>query len=164
VGKDGFHERSEGELDRGAPERRWVLGVGGRPEGSLYHVLATARLSEDRIHVLKHRDTFAVFDHADDIKAGGLWEEGMYHEGTRDLSCLVLELEGRGPFSSTRRSVTRTTSTQAPSPTSTSSAVAAHGLETHQRRGALPVVVTDVDAEADHWPIGSAPGSTPQQP
>jgi glycogen debranching enzyme len=48
--------------------------------------------------VLKHGDTFAVFDHYGDIKPGGLGEEGLYHEGTRFLSCLLLELEGRRPF------------------------------------------------------------------
>ncbi len=40
--------------------------------------------------MLKHGDTFAVFDHYGDIKPGGLGEEGLYHEGTRYLSCLLL--------------------------------------------------------------------------
>ena len=48
--------------------------------------------------MLKHGDTFAVFDHYGDIKPGGLGEEGLYHEGTRYLSCLLLELEGSRPF------------------------------------------------------------------
>jgi glycogen debranching enzyme len=66
-------------------------------EGSPYHVLATASLADDRTRVLKHGDTFAVFDHYGDVKPGGLGEEGLYHEGTRFLSCLVLELEGARP-------------------------------------------------------------------
>jgi glycogen debranching enzyme len=48
--------------------------------------------------VLKHGDTFAVFDHYGDIKPGGLGEEGLYHESTRHLSCLLVELEGNRPL------------------------------------------------------------------
>jgi glycogen debranching enzyme len=55
-------------------------------------------LADERTRVLKHGDTFAVFDHYGDIKPGGLGEEGLYHEGTRYLSCLLLELEGGRPF------------------------------------------------------------------
>jgi glycogen debranching enzyme len=61
------------------------------------HVLPTASMSDDRTRVLKHGDTFAVFDHYGDIKPGGLGEEGLYHEGTRYLSCLVLDVEGARP-------------------------------------------------------------------
>ena len=39
-----------------------------------------------------------MFDHLGQIKPGGLGEEGLYHEGTRYLSCLILELDGRPPF------------------------------------------------------------------
>ncbi len=48
--------------------------------------------------MLKHDDTFVVFDHLGNVKSGGLGEEGLYHEGTRYLSCLVLELDGLPPF------------------------------------------------------------------
>src|SRR5271170_3965899 len=65
--------------------------------GSPYHILAAASLADERTRVLKHGDTFAVFDHYGDIKPGGLGEEGLYHEGTRYLSCLLLELEGGRP-------------------------------------------------------------------
>ncbi len=69
-----------------------------RPEGGPHHILAVTSLADDRTRVLKHADTFAVFDHYGDIKPGGLGEEGVYHHGTRHLSCFVLELEGRRPF------------------------------------------------------------------
>jgi len=62
------------------------------------HILAASSVADERTRVLKHGDTFAVFDHYGDIKPGGLGEEGLYHEGTRFLSCLVLELEGGRPF------------------------------------------------------------------
>jgi glycogen debranching enzyme len=68
-----------------------------QPEAG-YHILAPSSLADERRRVLKHGDTFAVFDHHGDIKPGGLGEEGLYHEGTRFLSCLVLELEGQRPF------------------------------------------------------------------
>jgi glycogen debranching enzyme len=66
--------------------------------GSPYHILAASSVADERTRVLKHGDTFAVFDHYGDIKPGGLGEEGLYHEGTRYLSCLLLELEGGRPF------------------------------------------------------------------
>ena len=74
-------------------------GTGKAPgDGGPYHILAASSLADERTRVLKHGDTFAVFDHYGDIKAGGLGEEGLYHEDTRYLSCLLLELEGSRPF------------------------------------------------------------------
>src|SRR5262245_60967413 len=70
---------------------------GGLAEGNPHHILAASSLADERARVLKHGDTFAVFDHYGDIKPGGLGEEGLYHEGTRFLSCLLLELDGGRP-------------------------------------------------------------------
>jgi glycogen debranching enzyme len=70
----------------------------GREEVGLHHILAATSVADERTRVLKQGDTFAVFDHYGDIKPGGLGEEGLYHEGTRYLSCLLLELEGSRPF------------------------------------------------------------------
>jgi glycogen debranching enzyme len=39
-----------------------------------------------------------VFDHLGQIKPGGLGEEGLFHDGTRHLSRLILELDGQPPF------------------------------------------------------------------
>ena len=69
-----------------------------RRDSGPHHILAAANVVDERIRVLKHGDTFAVFDHYGDIKPGGLGEEGLYHEGTRYLSCLLLELEDSRPF------------------------------------------------------------------
>lgn len=69
-----------------------------RSEGDPHHVLASSGVADDRTRVLKHGDTFAVFDHLGHIKPGGLGEEGLYHEGTRYLSRLALELDGQPPF------------------------------------------------------------------
>jgi glycogen debranching enzyme len=67
-------------------------------KGGPSHILATASLADERTRVLKHGDTFAVFDHYGDIKPGGLGEQGLYHDGTRFLSCLLLDLDGHRPF------------------------------------------------------------------
>jgi len=63
-----------------------------------YHILAASSPADDRTRVLKQGDTFAVLDRYGDIKPGNLGEEGLYHDGTRFLSCFVLELEGGRPF------------------------------------------------------------------
>jgi glycogen debranching enzyme len=63
-----------------------------------YHILATSSRTDDRTRVLKQADTFAVFDYRGDIEPGGLGEQGLYHEGTRFLSCLSLDLDGGRPF------------------------------------------------------------------
>ena len=67
-------------------------------DGGLHHILAASSVADERTRVLKHGETFAVFDHYGDVKPGGLGEAGLYHGGTRFLSCLLLELEGGRPF------------------------------------------------------------------
>jgi glycogen debranching enzyme len=70
-----------------------------RPSGrDQYYILATSPAADEHGLVLKHGDTFAVFDHFGDIKPTGLGEVGLYHEGTRYLSCLLLGLEHARPM------------------------------------------------------------------
>jgi glycogen debranching enzyme len=66
--------------------------------GDPHHVLAASGVSDDRPRVLKHGDTFAVFDHFGQFTPAGLGEQGLFHEGTRHLSSLLLELDGQRPF------------------------------------------------------------------
>ncbi|APW58956.1 amylo-alpha-1,6-glucosidase [Paludisphaera borealis] len=68
------------------------------PAGDPHHVLAATGATDDRTRVLKHNDAFAVFDHLGNIRPGGLGEQGLYHDGTRHLSCLILDLDGQPPF------------------------------------------------------------------
>jgi glycogen debranching enzyme len=63
-----------------------------------HSILATSGFADDRTRVLKHGDTFAVLDHCGGMEPGGLGEEGLYHEGTRFLSCLSMDLEGKDLF------------------------------------------------------------------
>jgi glycogen debranching enzyme len=70
-------------------------GPGGK---NPYYIVATSPAADEHGLVLKHGNTFAVFDHFGDIKPTGLGEEGIYHEGTRYLSCLILGLEYARPM------------------------------------------------------------------
>jgi glycogen debranching enzyme len=63
-----------------------------------FYILATSPLADEQNRVLKCGETFAVFDHFGDIKPIGLGEEGLYHEGTRFLSCLALQLDQDRPL------------------------------------------------------------------
>lgn len=63
-----------------------------------FYVLATSPFADENSLVLKQGETFAVFDHCGDIKPGGLGEEGIYHGGTRFLSCLLLKLGADRPL------------------------------------------------------------------
>src|SRR5690606_34831098 len=63
-----------------------------------YYILATSSRADERTRVVKHGETFAVFDHFGDIVPFGLGEQGIYHAGTRHLSRLDLRLNGARPL------------------------------------------------------------------
>src|SRR5437762_6382805 len=63
-----------------------------------FYILATASTTSGRTAVLKHDETFAVFDYSGDIGAFGAGEQGLYHEGTRYLSRFRLRLNGHRPL------------------------------------------------------------------
>jgi glycogen debranching enzyme len=62
------------------------------------HIVADPRLTDGLNRVLKHGDTFAVFDRYGNIKPVTSGEEGVYHDGTRFASCLMLDIDGACPF------------------------------------------------------------------
>ena len=66
--------------------------------GSQHYILATSSRADDRTWVLKRGDSFAVLDRYGDIQPIGLREQGLYHQGTRFLSRLEVELEGERPL------------------------------------------------------------------
>jgi len=63
-----------------------------------FYILANSSIADESSRVLKHADTFAVFDRHGDIRPLGFEEHGLYHEGTRYLSRLVLRVEGKSPL------------------------------------------------------------------
>jgi glycogen debranching enzyme len=63
-----------------------------------HYIMASSARLNDRVRVLKHGDTFAVFDARGDILPIGHGEQGLYHEGTRYLSRLEFRLQDRQPF------------------------------------------------------------------
>ncbi len=63
-----------------------------------YYILATSARVDDRTRVLKHDETFAVFDRAGNIRPFGLGEQGIYHQETRYVSRLELSLSQRQPM------------------------------------------------------------------
>jgi glycogen debranching enzyme len=63
-----------------------------------FYILATASKASERLAVLQHGDTFAVFDQYGDVGAFGTSEQGLYHEGTRYLSRFRLRLNGQRPL------------------------------------------------------------------
>lgn len=63
-----------------------------------FYILATSSLGDDRPRVLKQGETFAVFDRYGDVPPVGLTDEGIYHQGTRHLSSLLLRTGGARPL------------------------------------------------------------------
>ncbi len=63
-----------------------------------FYILATSSLADSRTQVLKHGDSFAIFDRHGDIEPIGSGAQGFYHEETRFLSHLVLRLNGDRPM------------------------------------------------------------------
>lgn len=63
-----------------------------------YYILSTSSLADDRVRVLKHGETFAVFDRRGDIEPLGTSVQGVYHEETRYLSLWVLRLQNLRPL------------------------------------------------------------------
>jgi len=57
-----------------------------------FYILATASRAAQSTAVLKHDDTFALFDTVGDVGAFVAGEQGLYHEGTRYLSRFQLRM------------------------------------------------------------------------
>ena len=66
--------------------------------GSQHYILATSSRADDRTWVLKSGDSFAILDRYGDMQPLGLGTQGLYHEGTRFLSRLEVELDGKRPM------------------------------------------------------------------
>ncbi len=51
-----------------------------------FYILASSSMADDRTRVLKHGETFGVFDRYGDIQPVGRGTQGVFHQGTRFLS------------------------------------------------------------------------------
>lgn len=63
-----------------------------------YYILATSSLADQRTMVLKQGDSFGIFDWFGDIHQVGSGLQGIYHNGTRFLSRLELNINGNRPL------------------------------------------------------------------
>ena len=66
--------------------------------GEQWYILATSSPTDERRRVLKHNETFALFDRFGDIQSIGLGEEGIYHGDTCFLSHQELLIDGVRPM------------------------------------------------------------------
>ncbi|MBK6263904.1 amylo-alpha-1,6-glucosidase [Marivirga sp. S37H4] len=66
--------------------------------GNQHYILATSSFADDRTAVLKHGESFGVFDQLGDIHQIGQKSQGLYHEGTRFLSKLAFTMENKRPL------------------------------------------------------------------
>ena len=63
-----------------------------------FYILASSSMADNRTRVLKHGETFGVFDRYGDIQPVGRGTQGLYHEGTRFLSRQELFLDNDRPM------------------------------------------------------------------
>jgi glycogen debranching enzyme len=63
-----------------------------------HYIRSTSSMADNRTLVLKHDETFAVFDRHGDLQPVGLGEQGIFHMGTRFLSRLALTVNGQRPL------------------------------------------------------------------
>ena len=62
-----------------------------------YYIVAPEIPRPERTLVLKHGETFGLFNEFGDIDTRARQDEGLYHQGTRFLSSLTLSLAGGRP-------------------------------------------------------------------
>jgi glycogen debranching enzyme len=63
-----------------------------------YYILASSSYADDRVLTLNNGDTFGIFDRWGDIKQFGTCVQGIYHQGTRFLSDMELEINHYRPM------------------------------------------------------------------
>jgi len=63
-----------------------------------YYIATKSSPADDRARVLKYGRMFSVFDHLGDIQTSGLGEQGLFFQGTRHLSELILCLWNARPL------------------------------------------------------------------
>ena len=64
----------------------------------MFYVAATSSLADAAVRVLKHAETFGIFDRHGDIRPLGFENQGLFHQGTRFVSRLKMEIDGQSPL------------------------------------------------------------------
>jgi glycogen debranching enzyme len=67
-------------------------------EEGKFHIPAESMNIDERVKVLNHAETFAIFDLWGDIQPDVKKAQGIFHEGTRFVNRLELRLNGRKPI------------------------------------------------------------------
>jgi glycogen debranching enzyme len=67
-------------------------------EEDKFHIPADVVNYDDRVKVLNHFDTFAIFDRWGDVHPHGKKAQGIFHYGTRFINRLELRLNGKKPL------------------------------------------------------------------
>lgn len=67
-------------------------------EENEYHISADAVNTDEKNKVINHYNTFGLFDHLGNISSRGKMVQGIYHDGTRFLNELVLNVNGLKPL------------------------------------------------------------------
>lgn len=63
-----------------------------------YHISSDAVNADEVNTVLNYSNTFAVFDRSGNIRPHGKMIQGIYHEGTRFINTLILNVNGEKPL------------------------------------------------------------------
>src|SRR5215510_4857057 len=63
-----------------------------------YYIQANSSIADIGARILKHSDTFAIFDRHGDLRPLGFESQGVFHEGTRFVSRWKLAVNGTSPL------------------------------------------------------------------
>jgi len=69
-----------------------------RLQDDKYYILASSTYADDKVCILNYEDSFGVFDRWGDIKQMGSGVQGIYHQGTRFISEMELEMNHYRPL------------------------------------------------------------------
>ncbi len=69
-----------------------------RLQDDKYYILASSSYADDKVCILNYEDSFGVFDRWGDIKQIGSGVQGIYHQGTRFISEMELEINNYRPL------------------------------------------------------------------
>jgi len=63
-----------------------------------FYILANSSLAAEQVRVLKHADTFGIFDRRGNVRPLGIEDHGIFYQGTRFLSQSDFSINGKAPL------------------------------------------------------------------